>query len=124
MTAMRTMGLAPVLPPETDVTESACGYTVRLPVAGFAQDELEVEVSDHTVTVRGDQKRTRADDGAFLLHERLEESFRLPADADTTHVTANYDRGALVLRVARAPHMSLVPHRVPIERRRSVNRST
>jgi HSP20 family molecular chaperone IbpA len=121
MTAMRTMGLAPVLQPEADVAESACGYVVRLPVDGFAKDELEVEVSDHLVTVRGDQQRTPADTEAFLLHERLEENFKLPADADTSALTANYAHGVLVLQVPRSPHLSLVPRRVPVERPLTVN---
>lgn len=102
MTAMRTMGLAPVNPPTASVEEKPCGYTVRLPVNGFARDELEVEVSDHLVTVRGDQKRTPADVGAFRLHERLEETFKLPADADTTRVSANFRDGALVFHIPRS----------------------
>jgi HSP20 family protein len=121
MTAMRTMGLTPVLPPDANVTETPCGYSVRLPVNGFARDELEVEVSDHMVTVRGDQKRTGANDDPFMLHERLEESFALPTDADSSALTANYAHGALVLRVPRSPHVSLTPRRVQIESRWSVN---
>ena len=99
------------------ITETPCGYSVRLPVKGFARDELEVEVSDHMVTVRGDQKRTGPNDGLFVLHERLEESFALPTDADSSGLTANYSQGALVLRVPRSPHMSLTPRRVQIDSR-------
>jgi HSP20 family molecular chaperone IbpA len=102
MTAIRTMGLAPVLPSDANVTETPCGYSVRLPVTGFARDELEVEVSDHVVSVRGDQKRTGPNGGPFVLHERLEETFALPTDADPSALTANYAHGALVLRVPRS----------------------
>jgi HSP20 family molecular chaperone IbpA len=55
MTAMRTMGLAPVLPPGSGVENSAKEYVVHLRVPGFAQEKLEVEIAGRFVTVRGDQ---------------------------------------------------------------------
>ena len=78
MTAMRTMGLAPVLPLEASVEQSADEYVVRLAVPGFAQGELEVEIAGRFVTVRGDQTQTTTDNAPFRLHERLEERFQLP----------------------------------------------
>jgi HSP20 family molecular chaperone IbpA len=109
MTPMRTIGLAQVTRSDASVAEAPCGYTVRLPVRGFAQDELELDVSDSVVTVRGDQVKTPTDGGPFVLHERLEESFELPADADTQHVTANYVDGVLVVEIAR--FLRLTPRR-------------
>ena len=75
MTVMHTMGLAPLLPPEASVEQSANEYVVHLAVPGFAQEELEVEIAGRLVTVRGDQTQTTIDDGSFRLHERLEQRF-------------------------------------------------
>jgi len=121
MTAMRTMGLAPVLPPEAIVTTSSNEYVVRLAVPGFAQEELEVEIAGRLVTVHGDQTQTTFDDGPFRLHERLEESFRLPVDVDADRVTASYTHGALELRAPRTNGGSEKARRVPIGRRTAVN---
>ena len=88
MTAMHTMGLAPLLPPAASVEQSANEYVVHLAVPGFAQEELEVEITGRFVTVRGDQTQTTIDDVPFRLHERLEERFQLPPDVDTDRVTA------------------------------------
>ncbi len=121
MTAMRTMGLAPVLPPEASVAQSANEYVVHLAVPGFAREELEVEIAGRFVTVRGDQTQTTIDDGPFRLHERLEERFQLPADVDTTSVTATYTHGALKLRAPRTNGGRQTPRKVPIEHRIAVN---
>lgn len=121
MTAMRTMGLAPVLPPEASVEESANEYVVHLAVPGFAQEELEVEVAGRYVTVQGDQAQTVFDDGPFRLHERLAERFQLPADVDTDRVTAAYKHGALELHVPRTNGGRQIPRSVPIEHRFGVN---
>ena len=121
MTAMRTMGLAPVLPPEASVEESANEYVVHLVVPGFAQEELEVEIAGRFVTVYGDQTQTVIEDVPFRLHERLEECFQLPADVDTDRVTAAYAHGALELHAPRTSGARKTPRKVPIEHRFGVN---
>jgi HSP20 family molecular chaperone IbpA len=89
MTAMRTMGLAPVLPPEASVEKSADEYVVRLAVSGFARQELEVEVKGRCVTVRGDQLEAGIDESPFRVHERLEAngSSKLPRKVPIGQVT-------------------------------------
>lgn len=101
MTAMRTVDLARVLRSEASVEKTAKEYVVRLVVPGFAQDELEVEIADHLVTLRGDQVETGIDELPFRLHERFEERFQLPGDVDTESITASCTHGALELRVPR-----------------------
>jgi HSP20 family molecular chaperone IbpA len=120
MAVMRTMGLAPVLPADATVTATPKEYVVSLPVVGFAQEELEVELADRVVTVRGDQVHTNGDSGTFKLHERIEESFRLPGDVDTDRVSAMYAHRTLEVH---APRVSSPPTRrkVPITRRRLAN---
>ena len=121
MTVMRTMGLAPLLPPEASVEQSANEYVVHLAVPGFAQEELEVEIAGCFVTVRGDQTQTAIDDGPFRLHERLEERFQLPPDVDTDRVTATYTHGALELHVPRTNGGRTTPRTVPVEHRFGMN---
>jgi HSP20 family protein len=119
MTAMRTMGLAPVLPPGSNVEQSAKEYVVCLSVPGFAQEELEVEIAGRFVTVHGDQTQTTIDNCPFRLHERLEERFQLPPDVDTEGITATFAHGALELRAPRTRDGRKKPRKVPIGRRRT-----
>jgi HSP20 family molecular chaperone IbpA len=121
MNAMRTMGLAPVLQPEATVAALADEYVVRLVVRGFTREELEVEVLDRAVTVCGDQKQTAPDDQPFRIHERLEERFTLPADADANRATASYSHGALELHVPRTNGRTRTVRKLSIEHRLEMN---
>ncbi len=118
---MRTTGLASLLPPEASVTETTTEYVVHLPVPGFAREELEVELADDLVTIKGDQTRTAADRAVFCLHEQLEESFRLPSDVDTSHVTATFEQRALEIHAPRLVPNGREPRKIPIERRTTIN---
>ncbi len=106
MTAMRTMGLAPVLPPEASVEQSANEYVVHLAVPGFAQEELEVEIAGRFVTVHGDQTETAIEGVPFRLHDRLEERFssrptstRIASPPPTRTVRWSYTRHARTVDV-------------------------
>ncbi len=121
MTVMRTTGLAPVRPCEASVDKSPDEYVVRVPVRGYAQEELKVEIAGRLVKVLGDQVETAIDQGPFCLHERLEETFRLPADADAESVTVSYMRGRLELRARRTNGASKTPLEVPIRHHVGVN---
>ena len=113
MAAMRTVGLAPILPLDATVTKTRNEYVLSLPVPGFAREEIEVEIADHILTVRGDQ--TPTDSGSFILHEKIEESLLLPPDVDSGRVTAVYRHQRLEVR---APRISTLmePRRVPVTR--------
>jgi HSP20 family molecular chaperone IbpA len=105
------------LPPHARVRETDRQYIIELDVADFTQAELSVEAFGPLLTVRGDQKENPDDEGkAFRIHERLEESFRLPDDADLASIQLFYKHGVLEIRVIR---VALAPRRLPIERRRS-----
>lgn len=99
MAALTTSGRAPALPSDALVTETPAEYVVHLALPGFRADDLDVEVADHTVTVRGD--RTRAGVGEFRLHDRLEERLELPCDADPEALTASYQLERLELHAPR-----------------------
>lgn len=116
MAAMQAVGYHQ-LPPHARVRETDTQYLVELDVADFTQAELSVEALGPVLTVRGDQTEIPGGDARpFRIHERLEESFRLPDDAELDDVHIFYKHGVLEIRIARIP---LTPHRLGIERRRS-----
>lgn len=116
MSAMQAVGYHQ-LPPHARVRETDLEYVIELDVADFTQAELSVEALGPVLTIRGDQAEIPGDQGqAFRIHERLEESFRLPDDVDLDEIHILYKHGILEIRVARIP---LVLRRLRIERRRS-----
>jgi HSP20 family molecular chaperone IbpA len=116
MAAMRAVGNGHQLPPHAHVREEPGEYLIQLDVSDFTESELAIEALGPQLTVRGDQRETTEDHGeAFRLHERLEESFRLPDDADAGQIKVFYKHGTLEIHAARA---RLEPRRLPIEHQR------
>ena len=115
MAVMRAVGTGHRLPAHARVREERCEYVVELDVSDFLESELAVEAVGLRVTLRGDQVQEPDDDSVALrLHERLEESFRLPDDADADLMKVFYTHGTLEIH---APRARLEPRAVPIEHR-------
>jgi HSP20 family molecular chaperone IbpA len=116
MAVLTSSGHGLTLPQDTCLEELPAEYVVRLAVPDYAVGDLDVEVFDHVVTVRGDH--VRADLGGLRV---LEERLALPADADAEHVTATYCRGELQLHAPRVEGGAPPPRKVAIHRPFAVN---
>ena len=111
------VGITPPPPPAADMYETEGEFVVELEVPGFDQPELAIEVTDHTLTVKGDRtETTEEDEKSYYLHERLERAFvrrfSLPTNADTGKVTAEFGKGVLKVH---APKVEIAqPRKVEI----------
>jgi HSP20 family protein len=111
------VGFAPAMLPAADVYELEKEWVVELEVPGYEEKELELELSDHVLTVKGSREQvTDESEKSFRLHERLEREFErtfaLPPDVDTEHVTAKFEKGVLEVH---APKLSITePRKVAI----------
>jgi HSP20 family molecular chaperone IbpA len=119
MAAPTVSGRAPTVPVDASFEESADEYVVRLAVPGFGVGDLDVEVADHVIRIRG--TRMRCDLGAFRLHDNLEEQLELPADVDADGVSASYSREELELHAPRFRDGAPLPRKVAISRPFAVN---
>lgn len=112
------VGFGPFTVPAADFYETDREYVIELEVPGFEEKELGIEVSDHTLTVRGERKEEaeKEQERAFRFHERLEKTFErqfyLPPEADTEHVKAAFAKGVLKVFAPKAPEAK--PRKVPI----------
>jgi len=94
-------GFAPDVFPAADVYETNDEFVVELEVPGFEQKELGIEVTDHTLVVKGERIEANKPETEkqFRLRERLEQTFErrfhLPLEADTEHVKAKFEKGIL-----------------------------
>lgn len=101
---LEDFGIAPSPLPAADMYETDKELVVELDVPGFEEKELALEVSDHTLTIKGERmKEKEAKERSFYLHERLEKHFErkftLPPEADVEHVEATFKTGVLEVHV-------------------------
>jgi molecular chaperone IbpA len=90
-------------------------YRIEVAVAGFGQDDLDLELKDNTLTVTG--KKTAAETEKRYLHRGIaergfERRFQL---ADHVHVTgAELHNGLLVIELVREVPEALKPRKIAI----------
>jgi HSP20 family protein len=112
-----TLVAAQGLTPAADVYETDDQLVLELEVPGFDQKELDIEVTDHRLTVTGHRKtETDTEEKTLHLRERLESSFErtflLPAQTESDKLKATYANGVLTLHVPKAARAK--PMKIPI----------
>jgi HSP20 family protein len=112
---------ASVVFPSADFYETKDEFILELEVPGFDEKQLGIEMSDHTLTVKGermDTKEEKEKEKFFRLHERFggefERRFTLPSEADMEHVKASFSNGVLHVY---APKLAISkPYKVAISK--------
>jgi HSP20 family protein len=110
-------GVLPAPLPAADIYETDDQYVVQVEVPGFEEEQLTVEVSDHTLVVRGERTEEReAKEKAFHLQERLarrfERRFELPTSTEVEGLGAEFKDGVLIVRAPKT--VAATPHKVAI----------
>lgn len=104
--------------PQTDIQEGDKDFTVTIELPGVDLEDLELAVTDNTLTVKGEKKSEREEEekGHHLKERsygRFERSFRLPESANPDKIDASFENG--VLRIT-------LPKRVEAQKRaRKIN---
>lgn len=116
---LEDFGLAPAPLPAADLYETEKELIVELDVPGFDEKELALEVSDHTLVIKGERRKEKEEkDKTFYLHERLEKHFerrfKLPPEADIEHVDAKFHTGVLEVHVPKIEQATA--RMIPIEK--------
>jgi HSP20 family protein len=105
--------------PPADVLVDDGGVTVYMDVPGVAQDQLDIELENDALTVRGDRpypygtdsgRETRRIERSF---GRFERSLRVPRRLDPGAIEASLVGGVLTLRIPKPE--SLKSHRIEIK---------
>lgn len=114
---LEAVGFAPTLVPAADIYETGEEWVAELEIPGYEQKELTLEVSDHSLTVKGMREQpAESKDKSFRLHERLEREFErrfeLPSIVETAKLTASFKQGVLELHAPKAEEVA--PKKIPI----------
>jgi len=92
--------------PSCNVSETVEEYRIEAELPGVKQEDVEVNVEDRVLTLRGERREKKEEKGK--KYHRMESSygsfmrsFTLPADADEDKVAADYNDGLLSVRIPR-----------------------
>lgn len=95
---------AVALRPVVDVIETGTGLEVQFELPGVEAEDVEINVDEDTLIVKGSKRREReVDEEHRYLLERCYGAFErripLPDGVDTDAVTAAFDRGVLTVEI-------------------------
>lgn len=93
--------------PPVDLYEADDALILTAELPGFAKDEVNVEIKDNTLTLKGQrQQETKVKEEQYHRRERIygsfQRAFMLPATVDPDKVTATYKDGVLELRLPKS----------------------
>jgi HSP20 family protein len=113
------LGVTPPLTPAADVYEANGELVVELDVPGFDESELKIELSDHTLSIKGERsEESERELSAVRLHERLERAFErrfeLPVEIDSNSLHAEYSKGVVTVHVPKGTQTA--PRRIEISK--------
>ncbi len=88
--------------PAVDIHETADAFVLQADLPGLKREEIEVQVVENKISVRGNRKREeRSEEKGFRRYERaeghFERSFRIKDGIDPTKVEASFEDGVLTV---------------------------
>ena len=90
--------------PSADVYRSHDGWIVKLDLAGIHKEDLEIELRDTLLTIRGCRRDTHYREG-FVYHQmeitysRFEKQIEFPATIEGASIVSDYNDGFLVIKL-------------------------
>ncbi len=108
--------------PAMDVVEKGDGYEVTAELPGLDEADVEVKVTDRTLTIRGEKKEEAEDSGkGYHLSERrfgaFQRSFQLPPDVDADRIAASFAKGILTVVLPRSAAAREAERKIKVESR-------
>jgi HSP20 family molecular chaperone IbpA len=90
-----------------NIVDHGNAYLVRAALPGIKQEDVEVSIHAHTLTIRGERRGGNGPtDASYVVQEhptgRWERSMVLPQEVESAGVTASYEDGILELRLPKA----------------------
>ena len=110
-----------IVSPRVDLSESDEGYQISAELPGLKEDEIEVNVSDGVLSIKGEHKaEAERKEAQYHVRERsygsVQRSFRLPESADTEKITAKFENGVLNIAVPKRPEVKAQARRIAIDK--------
>jgi len=92
--------------PPVDIYEDEHTITLKLEVPGIEENDIDVRIDNNTLTVHGERKIEKEEkEENFRRVERqygsFTRSFTLPSSVDPGQASAHYDKGVLMITLAK-----------------------
>jgi HSP20 family protein len=103
--------------PPMDLVESGDHFVLRADLPGVAEEDVNVELEDTTLTISGERKAEHEsrDEGYYRVERAFgafSRSLQLPKGIDPEGVIASFDRGVLEVRIPKPEERK--PRRIAI----------
>jgi HSP20 family protein len=90
--------------PAADVYRVSDGWVVKVDLAGICSDELEIEIRDSLLLIRGCRRDTHYREGFVyqqmeITYSRFEKSIQFPSAIDGASINRDYRDGFLIVNV-------------------------
>ena len=110
-----------ILKPTLDISATDKEYTVTVEVPGVDQKDVQLELVNDTLTIRGEKKQEKEEkEKNYYCVERSYGSFKrvlsLPEDADQDNLHATFKKGVLSIRMPRKALPTAAVKRIEIKR--------
>ena len=108
--------------PAIDIVDLEKEIQVRAELPGMEEKDIEVEISDDVLTIRGEKKEEREEgekEGRYYLSERhygsFERSLRIPDTANSDKASARFGKGVLTITFPKTKEALRKPKKVAVK---------
>jgi HSP20 family protein len=100
----RRSGAGSALTPVVDIVENDKAYEMKVELPGIDPNNVELKFANGVLMIRGEKKEEKEEKNEnYYLSERrfgsFQRSFSMPANVDTDHIEAKFDKGVLAIRL-------------------------
>lgn len=109
--------------PRIDVKEDDGRLLVRADLPGLARDDIQVEMTEDTLTIQGERKQEKKEEREGYSYTecsygRFYRAIPLPEGIDTTKVTAEFQNGVLEIGIPLPPHPEPEARRIEVREKK------
>lgn len=92
--------------PRSEASAMGDFYEINVELPGVKAEDVDVSVHDNRITIRGEKKFERQETGRTFFFSELEygafqRTFKLPPDAESDKIDADFTDGVLCLKVGK-----------------------
>ena len=113
----RELGAPRAWLPPVDIYDAGDELVVEMDLPGLRKEDIEIQMNEDTLTVRGERRRPEDEGRRYARSERVfgpfERSFSINVPIKVEEVKASYENGVLTLRLPKAEEAK--PRRIKVE---------
>ena len=106
--------------PRSEAKATGENYQIAVELPGVAEKDIEVTLNDGVLTVKGEKHSEHKEEGeGYFFSEReygrFQRTFRLPADARSDGVSADFTSGVLKITVPKVAEEKVQPKKIKVK---------